>query len=109
LPPKSNVTEVLPSDFQLLQNHPNPFNPSTTIEYDVPVSSEVHLAVYSPLGKLVAVLVDGQVREGRHSVVWNSSTYGVDLPSGIYMYRLTATGEDGRKFASVKTMMLVKS
>jgi ribosomal protein S26 len=108
LPPKSNHAEVMPSDFQLYQNHPNPFNPSTMIEYEVPVPSEVHLAIYNSLGKLVAVLVDGQVREGRHSVMWNSSTYGKDLPSGVYMYRMTATGTDGRKFASVKTMMLVK-
>ncbi|MCZ7556546.1 MAG: hypothetical protein M5R41_09110 [Bacteroidia bacterium] len=107
-PPKSASAEVMPSDFQLFQNHPNPFNPSTTIEYSVPVNSEVHLTVYNALGNLVAVLVDGEVREGRHSVVWNSRAAGADLPSGIYTYRLIATGSDGRKFSAVKTMMLVK-
>jgi hypothetical protein len=107
-PPKSASTEVIPSDFQLFQNHPNPFNPSTTIEYSVPVNSTVHLAVYNSLGNLVAVLVDGEVREGRHSVTWNSRANGADLPSGIYTYRLIATAENGKQFSAVKTMMLVK-
>jgi len=107
-PPKTNTAEAMPVNFQLFQNHPNPFNPSTTIEYEIPVNSEVHLSVYNSLGNLIAVLVDGQVREGHHSVMWNSSASGADLPSGIYTYRLIATGENGEKFSSVRTMMLVK-
>jgi hypothetical protein len=107
-PPKTNISEAALSGFQLFQNHPNPFNPSTTIEYELPVNSTVHLAVYNSLGALVATLVDGEIREGRHSVVWNTRSAGRDLPSGIYTYRLYAIGENGEQFSTVKSMMLVK-
>ena len=53
-----------PDAFQLHQNYPNPFNPSTTIRFDLPVATEVHLAVYDLLGREVVRLVDGQLQAG---------------------------------------------
>jgi glucose/arabinose dehydrogenase len=72
----------------LEQNFPNPFNPSTSIKYMVQRSGYVRLAVYNLLGQEVALLVDGQQSEGTHEVEFAK----VDLPSGIYFYRLQAPG-----------------
>lgn len=82
--------EVLPKSIVLHQNHPNPFNPSTTIQFELPKSSNVSLAVYNLLGQKVATLVDDFLSGGRYSVVWNSrSDAGDQCSSGVYFYRLT--------------------
>ncbi|MBE0644220.1 MAG: hypothetical protein IH600_09080 [Bacteroidetes bacterium] len=107
-PPKSVVRENVPTEFSLAQNHPNPFNPSTTISYTIPLECNVRLAIYNSLGNEVAILVDHMVPAGTHSVVWNSQESNVDLPSGVYTYRILATGSDGQEFHDVRKMMLVK-
>ena len=90
----------LPSRFVLEQNYPNPFNPVTTIEYGVPRTSNVTLAVYNTLGQLVTTLVDGQQPAGTYHARWNAD----DLPSGLYLYRLQVDGT----VVSTRKMMLVK-
>ena len=76
----------VPVSFMLYQNHPNPFNPATTIRFDLPERSPVRLEIFDLLGARVAVLLD-EVREaGRWSVVFSQS----GLASGVYVYRLTA-------------------
>jgi hypothetical protein len=65
---------------------PNPFNPTTTISYKLQASSHVSLKVYDTSGRLVATLADGWCEAGRHEVKFDGS----DLPSGIYIYRMTA-------------------
>jgi hypothetical protein len=80
-----------PGNFDLRQNFPNPFNPSTAISYELPKSSEVSLAVYNLLGQKVRTLVNGKVRAGRHRVEWNSrNDRGESVASGIYIYRFEA-------------------
>ena len=76
----------VPSSFRLHENYPNPFNPETTIRYDVPQASPVRLAVYDLLGREVAVLVDEQKTAGSHTVVFDAR----DLASGLYLYQLTS-------------------
>jgi hypothetical protein len=78
-----------PLNFQLDQNFPNPFNPSTTIDFSLPARTRARLAVYNTLGQEVAVLVNGEMESGRHSVRFDAT----GLPSGTYFYRLT-TGEN---------------
>ena len=78
-----------PESFLVASNYPNPFNPSTTIDFELPRSLQVDLRVYGPTGAEVAVLVDGTLQAGRHSTVFNVA----GLPSGIYVYRLRAGGE----------------
>jgi hypothetical protein len=83
---KEGLLTILPSDFSLMQDYPNPFNPSTTIQYAVPKLGLVSLTVYDLLGREVAVLVDGERPAGIHSVVWDASAQ----TSGVYFYRLQA-------------------
>jgi hypothetical protein len=89
----------VPTEFSLSQNYPNPFNPSTQIELALPKETRVTLDVYNLLGQRVASLVNEVLTAGYHSVKFDAST----LPSGLYLYRLTA---DGTSF--VKKMMLMK-
>ena len=99
--PKSVGTESeeLPTQVALMGNYPNPFNPETTIDYELPQTSEVYLAVYDLLGHEAAVLVDGLQSAGRHMVRFDAS----NLPSGPYVYRL----QTGDKIVA-RTMILVK-
>lgn len=89
----------MPTSFALEQNYPNPFNPSTRIEFALPEEARVRLEVYNLLGERIAILADETRTAGFHSVQFNATT----LPSGLYLYRLTA-GE--RTF--VRKMMLTK-
>jgi hypothetical protein len=99
--PLSSASEsrLTPDAFALSQNYPNPFNPSTTINYDLPMTSEITLKVYDVLGREVATLVNGRQNAGRYTISFNAST----LASGVYFYRLQAGN-----FTQSKKMMLVK-
>jgi hypothetical protein len=103
----SNVVEVdvpAPAVFALDQNYPNPFNPSTKINFRLAVDSKVSLKVFDVLGQEVATLLNGDFVAGSHTVNFNAS----GLNSGVYMYRIEATGNDGTNFTSVKKMILTK-
>ena len=78
----------VPGRLALYPNYPNPFNPQTSIRYDLPEAGPVRLAVYDALGREVAVLVDGPRPAGRHRVVFDAA----GLASGTYVYRLVAAG-----------------
>ncbi len=78
--------EPVVMDYRLYSNYPNPFNPETTISFQIPQKSHVELQVYDVTGRLVRTLIDGEMRTGVHQVQFN----GEGLASGIYFYRLTA-------------------
>ena len=79
----------LPEHPRLFPAYPNPFNPSTTLQFDAPdAAARVRLCVYDMLGREVALLYDGIPGPGRHSVGWSPT----DLPAGVYFGRLTAQG-----------------
>lgn len=95
--------ESLPSGFELGQNFPNPFNPTTTISFTLPTASQVSLEIYNLLGQRVRTLVDGPMNAGSHSVMWNATDQnGRSVSSGVYFYRLVA----GEQTASKKMMLL---
>ena len=98
---------VLPKAFNLAQNSPNPFNPSTTIAYELPEgNSTVHvvLSVYNIRGQKVVTLVDELKEAGRYSVNWNGTTSsGSRVSSGVYFYRIQA-GE----YSAVRKMVVLK-
>jgi hypothetical protein len=95
---------LAPKDFSLSQNYPNPFNPSTTIGFALPTSGRVVLKVYDLLGREMATLLDGQRAAGTYNLSFNAAEYS----SGVYLYRLSALGNDGRKFVSTKRLTLIK-
>jgi hypothetical protein len=95
----------VPKEYALHQNYPNPFNPSTTIKFDLPHQSVVTLEVYNLLGQVVATLIDHRSMDiGYLTVRWDASS----IPSGVYLYRLSADGVDGKTFVQVKKMMLMR-
>ena len=93
------VMEANPTEYTLANAYPNPFNPSTTISYELPEPTRVQLSVFDMLGREVAVLVDGEKAAGRHAVRFNAE----GLTSGIYVYRIHAgTFTQTRKFTLMK-------
>jgi hypothetical protein len=83
----------------------NPFNPSTTIKFDLPEPSRVSLFVYDVLGRKIAELENGMKAAGYHSTVWNASS----IASGEYFARFTATDAQGNvKLAKVSKLLLAK-
>ena len=101
---KSTRNPARPMAFELGQNHPNPFNPSTTITFALPEASEVTLQIYNLRGQLVRTLHSGALAAGRYSLVWNGADEsGASVSSGVYIYRLRA-GE----FVATKTLTFIK-
>ena len=94
-----NFQNTNPTEFRLYQNYPNPFNPVTTIEYSLPVESFVQLKVYNAIGNEVATLVNEEQAAGDYKVDFNA----VELPSGIYFYKLQNTN-----FIQTKKMIFLK-
>jgi hypothetical protein len=95
----------VPDRFALYQNVPNPFNPSTTIRYDVPAGGgQVSLVIYDVNGRLVRTLVDRMNDAGAKSIVWDGKDEkGVPVSSGVYFYRLVGPGfGETRKMAVMK-------
>ncbi|MCD6336271.1 MAG: T9SS type A sorting domain-containing protein, partial [Candidatus Latescibacteria bacterium] len=94
----------LPKEIALFQNFPNPFNPTTEIRYQLPESSEIQLRVYNLLGQEVRRLVDGRVKAGTHSALWDSrDSLGREVGSGVYLVRMEA-GD----FVEVRKMALIR-
>ncbi|MCY3739150.1 MAG: T9SS type A sorting domain-containing protein [Gemmatimonadaceae bacterium] len=98
--------ETRPEVYALENNFPNPFNPETTIKYQLPDANEVTLEVFNMLGQVVRTMVDREFQNaGRYSYQWDATNdSGQPLSSGIYFYRVTAGGE----FQSHKKMLLLK-
>lgn len=100
-----NVTGVedtkkeAPAAFQLMQNYPNPFNPSTTIKFAVPAAGSYTLKIYDVLGKEVAVLINGELKEGNYNVSFNAE----NLSTGMYLYHLQGNG-----YSMTRKMLLMK-
>ena len=103
--PTDAIDEYLtPGDFRLYANYPNPFNPTTTISYDLPSAGHVRLEVFNLLGRKVTTLVDEYQTAGFRKVDWNGQNEaGETVSSGVYFYRLT-TGN----YVQTKKMILLK-
>jgi flagellar hook assembly protein FlgD len=100
----AKTTSTVPQQFDLAQNFPNPFNPSTTISYALPKDVSVQLEIFNLLGQRVKVLTDGYQTAGFKSVVWDGfDQSGKAVSSGIYIYRLKAGN-----YTKTRKMMLLK-
>jgi hypothetical protein len=96
--------DMVPTKFELYPNRPNPFNPTTTIAYDLPQGIKVSLVVYDVHGRQVRELVNGTQPAGRHQMVWDGRNASSNqVASGVYFYRLTAG-----QFTQTKKMVLLK-
>ena len=82
------AVNILPEDYALHNSYPNPFNPVTTISYQLPKSEFVNLSIYNTNGQLVETLINRQIQSGYHSIKWDGS----NEVSGVYFYRLSAAG-----------------
>ena len=95
---------AVPDEFALHNNYPNPFNPVTTIQYDIPIDAEVLLVVYDILGRHVMTLVNTSQTAGYKSIKWNGTNdHGQLVSAGMYFYHLQAG-----KFSKVRKMVLLK-
>jgi flagellar hook assembly protein FlgD len=98
------VGELIPTTFELNDNYPNPFNPSTTIHYGLPEDAQISLVIYDILGREVSTLVSEVQEAGWYDVRW----YGLDesgrpMSAGIYLLRIQT-----QNFVEVKRMILVR-
>lgn len=99
-----NRNGALPTSYQLYQNHPNPFNPVTTIKYDIPESGRVRIAIYDIKGQEVAVLFDGVRSAGYYEASWDGrDRTGNQMPSGLYVSQLIS-----EKIVQTRKMVLMR-
>jgi parallel beta-helix repeat protein len=88
----------IPTEFRVYQNYPNPFNPQTTIQYDIPVVSDVRLEIFNVIGQRVTTLVNERQNPGTYTVTWTGQTRnGNSAASGMYIYRLQTNEYIGSK------------
>lgn len=97
-------TDRLPNEFALAQNHPNPFNPTTTIDFSLKENSNVKLTIFNVLGQRVQEYDLGNMRAGIYRQTVDMSRFA----SGVYFYSIEATGSDGAEFVAMKKMALIK-
>ncbi|MDZ7262201.1 MAG: T9SS type A sorting domain-containing protein, partial [candidate division KSB1 bacterium] len=94
----------IPQNYALNQNHPNPFNPETVIDYQLPRTSEVELSIFNLQGQRVATLVREYRTAGYHKITWNGTDQaGQPVASGVYLYQLKAGS-----FVAMKKMLLLR-
>lgn len=96
---RAEASAAAPKGFYLAQNFPNPFNPTTTINFSIPKSSYVTVRVYDMLGREVATLAAGEFAAGLHALIWNANNFS----SGVYFCRIEAG-----PYHAVKKMILMK-
>ncbi len=94
-----NSTKYISANFNLDQNYPDPFNPTTTISFSLPVNGFLSLKIYDVLGREVSTLVSEVLPAGSHSVQWNATNF----PTGVYFYRLQAG-----TYSNTKKLLLLK-
>lgn len=100
----TEAANAVPDAFRLRPNYPNPFNPATTLAFDLPQAELVTLRIYNALGQQVRTLVEGVRASGHHAVVWDGTdAAGKRVPSGVYLYRLQADAQ-----TASRVMLLMK-
>jgi hypothetical protein len=97
--PDADGTGILPRGYSLSHNYPNPFNPTTMIQYDLPFATFVTMRIFDVLGQEVAVLLQEYKKAGRYTVAFDAE----DLPSGIYLYQMQTDD-----FAETKKLLLLR-
>ena len=95
---------IIPETYSLSKAYPNPFNPTTTLQYDLPEDALVNITIYDMMGRQVKALVNGSQTAGYKSIQWNATNnQGQPVSAGLYLYTIEA-GE----FRQTKKMVLLK-
>ena len=95
---------ILPKQFALHDNYPNPFNPNTTIRFDLPKEIDVSIIIFNLLGQKVKTIDKSQMNAGFHSITWNgTNNHGAQVSAGMYLYQLRTSD-----FVKTKKMVLLK-
>ena len=95
---------AIPLEYELSQNYPNPFNPETSIKFSLKQAGRVTLKIFNSTGQMVKTLVDQDMAAGSHNI----SFVADGLTSGVYIYRIMVTNNEGSQFQAVKKMILMK-
>ena len=100
----TDAASEVPMSFRILGNYPNPFNPSTTIQYELAGPTNVTLTIYDAVGRRVRSLMNREALAGRYKIVWDGrNDGGIHVASGTYIIRLiTKTGSDSRRLMLIK-------
>ncbi len=98
------TTVEAPKVYSLEQNFPNPFNPATQINFSLAADSKVTLKIFNIIGQEIKTLLNGNMAAGGHSINFDA----VNLPSGVYIYKLVASRANGSSFTAVKKMILTR-
>jgi hypothetical protein len=98
------IESSIPTAFALHANFPNPFNPLTTIRYDLPVAGVVTIRIFDVLGRMITELVGEEKTPGVHDAQWNAA----HVSSGLYIYTIEVHNGKGSLFSASKRMVLVK-
>ena len=99
-----SIPNTFPDRYLLMKNFPNPFNPITNIEYNVPENAMVNVTIYDMVGRKVKSLFNGYQDKGYKSITWNATNdRNESVPSGVYLYKI-----DSGKHQQTKKMLLVK-
>ena len=100
----STIDGQIPTDFALHENYPNPFNPTTTLRFDLPEVSDVNVVIYNMLGQKVRTFNMNSISAGSHSIKWNATNdLGDPVGAGVYLYQFQA-----KDFIKTKKMVLLK-
>ncbi len=100
----NNGVPMIPKDYYINQNFPNPFNPTTTIQYGVPELAKARIVIYNILGQQIRTFDLGQVKPGRYQMVWDGrNNSGLVVASGVYIYRF-----ESQKYLKAMKMVFLK-
>ena len=100
----STVNEQIPTEFALYENYPNPFNPTTTLRFDLPEVSDVRVVIYNMLGQKIKTFNMNSISAGSHSIRWNATNdMGDPVGAGVYLYQFQA-----KDFVKTRKMILLK-
>jgi hypothetical protein len=100
----SIIDETLPVTYNLQNAYPNPFNPVTTLQYDLPEDALVNITIYDMMGRVIKTMVNSQQNAGFKSIQWNATNnLGQPVSAGLYLYTIEAG-----KFRQTKKMVLLK-
>jgi len=99
--PNSDLVETI--HFELYENYPNPFNPTTTISFNLPKNAPVNLEIFNLKGQKVRTLINSELKAGKHNIIWNGlDNDGKQVASGVYFYRLS----NGEQILTHKMMLM---